>query len=699
MEERAEPENQYPSGDSARVFISYASQDAALVQKVCGGLEAAGFYCWIAPRDVVPGMLYAEGIVRAINDSKVLVLILSESAVASAHVGKEIERASSKRHPIIALRTDKATLPPAFEYFLNESQWIDIEEGGTDAAIAKLVSAVRRHLSPGATSAPTPANDANSSKRAAATPRRPWYIAASVMILALIAAFLLADKLRLHGLRGSTDRAASGSRQSIVVEDTGAKESHSASATSAEVFAPPAHSVAVLSCVNMSGEAKDEYFSDGLSEELLNSLARINELQVTARTSSFSFKNQAIDIPTVGRKLNVASVLEGSVRKAGKRVRITAQLISATSGFHLWSQTYDRDLTDIFALQTEIATAVAGALKVTLLGETRQRLKGGGTLNPQAFDAYLRGRGKKYMQNEEENRAALVAFEEAIALDPAFAEAYATRALALVWLANVWTPAEKERERIGIEARRSAEKAVSLAPTSGQAYGALALVLWSSTLDTAAIDAAFQRGLTLEPGNSDILLAYSRSAPGLGRADALSAADRAVTLNPLDSTAHVTRGLVLYFLRRHREARASLLEALRLGDNVISRYWAAANEVSVGNPAAAVRYSERDRESFYGQHILAIAYYQMGRKKDAYAVLNRMTTDNGDSAAYAYAQILAQWGQPERALEWLATAFRRPDTGSLDVIVDPMLDPIRGTPQFQEIVRRLQLTNAGGQTQ
>jgi tetratricopeptide (TPR) repeat protein len=238
-----------------------------------------------------------------------------------------------------------------------------------------------------------------------------------------------------------------------------------------------------------------------------------------------------------------------------------------------------------------------------------------------------------------------------------------------------------------------------LAPTSGQAYGALALVLWSTTVDGAAIDAALQRGLTLEPGNSEILMTYGRIAPGLGRTDALSAVDRAVTLNPLDSTAHLTRGLVLYFLRRHQEARASLIEALRLGDNVIGRLWAAANEISMGNPAAAVRYSERDREALYGQQMLAIAYYQLGRKKDAHAVLDRMTADNGDSTAYLYATIFAQWGQPERALEWLATALRLHDECLLDIIVDPRLDPIRGMPQFQEIVRRLHLPNAGGETQ
>src|ERR1700675_3522615 len=142
------PHGAKPTAEPARVFISYSSHDAGVAQSVCSALETAGFTCWIAPRDVVPGKQYADGIIRAINDSTILVVVLSEHAVASAHVGKELERASSKRHPIIALRTDTAPLIPAFEYFLSESQWIDVGAAGVDEAIGKLTEAVRRHLKP-----------------------------------------------------------------------------------------------------------------------------------------------------------------------------------------------------------------------------------------------------------------------------------------------------------------------------------------------------------------------------------------------------------------------------------------------------------------------------------------------------------------------------------------------------------------------
>ena len=164
---------------------------------------------------------------------------------------------------------------------------------------------------------------------------------------------------------------------------------------SASAFNPPPHSIAVLPFVNMSGDKEQEYFSDGLTEELLNSLAEINELQVAARTSAFSFKGKDTDIGTIARKLNVGAVLEGSVRRSSHTVRITAQLINAVTGFHLWSKTYDRDLGDVLKLQTEIATAVAEALKVTLLADTATKIELGGTHNSAAFDAYLHATGPR----------------------------------------------------------------------------------------------------------------------------------------------------------------------------------------------------------------------------------------------------------------------------------------------------------------
>jgi TolB-like protein len=186
----------------------------------------------------------------------------------------------------------------------------------------------------------------------------------------------------------------------------------------AATFAPPPHSIAVLPFVNMSGEKEQKYFSDGLSEELLNDLSRITELQVAGRTSSFYFKGKDVDLSTIARKLNVGSVLEGSVRRSGHTVRVTAQLINAVTGFHLWSETYDRNLSDILQVQTEIAKAVTSALKVTLLGEVTEKIELGGTRNPNALDAFLRGRKAYSGSGAKEMQDAIAEFSEAIRLDP-----------------------------------------------------------------------------------------------------------------------------------------------------------------------------------------------------------------------------------------------------------------------------------------
>jgi TolB-like protein len=388
-------------GNTARagartVFISYASQDATVANAVVGALEHAGLSCWIAPRDVEPGARYADEIVSAINDSRVVVLLLSAHSVASAHVGKELERASSKNRRIIALRTDASPLPHAFEYFLSESQWIEVGTGGIEAAAARLAESLHRHLG----SAPTADQDIGdvehaspkvSSKRARNT------LLSIAAVLAVVIASATAWKLWLANPSTATQRSAT------AITD---------------------RSIAVLPFVDMSPERDQEYFSDGLAEELLNQLAQIKELRLTARTSSFSFKGKNEDVRTIGEKLGVGNVLEGSVRKSGNRLRITAQLINATDGTHRWSKTYDRDMTDVFAVQEEIAMAVSEALSVSLDVGAMSRARGG-TTNLEAYDKFLRAQAVRRQQGGPNDvLQATQLFRETVALDPKFVQGW-----------------------------------------------------------------------------------------------------------------------------------------------------------------------------------------------------------------------------------------------------------------------------------
>jgi TolB-like protein len=246
----------------------------------------------------------------------------------------------------------------------------------------------------------------------------------------------------------------------------------------------PPHSIAVLPFVNMSGDASQEYFSDGLTEEILNSLSRINELQVAARTSAFSFKGKDTDIGTIARKLNVGAVLEGSVRRSAHTVRITAQLINAVTGFHLWSQTYDRNLGDILALQTEIANAVASGLKVSLLGDVAAKIELGGTHDAGAFDAYLRA-SKAYRTFHDRNgiQTAISEYSEAIRLDPQYALAFAGRSIELITYANEVATTEAAIRDSFDKAQADARKALALAPDLAEGHLALARFFFLGSLD------------------------------------------------------------------------------------------------------------------------------------------------------------------------------------------------------------------------
>ena len=458
----------------------------------------------------------------------------------------------------------------------------------------------------------------------------------------------------------------------------------------AVAFAPPPHSIAVLPFVNMSGDPSQEYFSDGLTEELLNSLSRINELQVAARTSSFSFQGEHPDIASVAHKLNVASVLEGSVRRSGHTVRVTAQLNNAMTGFHVWSQTYDRDLGDVLQLQTEIATAVAEALKVKLLGDVAERMELGGTRNPAAFDAYLRA-ASAYWQtvSARDNELVRAGYQEALRLDPNFALAYADLSIALNAYASFFAhgPAADDFLR---QARATALKAVALAPELAEGHLALALVQQNS-LDLAGASGEFERAVTLAPGNARVLRDYGDFAAMMGRTEAgIAAARRAVALDPLNSSSHGSLSTALWSARRYDEALAAYQNGRSLrpkdptGPLEALIYYALGDFEKMRAVCEGVGEALKDL-----QVCLPLAYHKLGRQADAETALSRFEALEGDAGAYDYATIYAQWGNTAKALEWLTTALRLRNGDLAYMKIDPLLDPLRNDPRFQAIEREL----------
>jgi TolB-like protein/Flp pilus assembly protein TadD len=667
---------------SHAVFLSYASQDAEAAQNICEALRTAGIEVWFDQSELRGGDAWDQSIRKQIKTCALFIPVISRTTHdrREGYFRLEWKLAVDRCHlmdadmafllPVVIddTRDDDERVPERFR----EVQWTRLPGGATPPA---FVERVRRLLSGEPAHGLT--RTASAATRVSAVPSTRKPVLASWRSKAA----LLATIAVLVGTLG------------YVVANRLGLSKRGAEVAPAIAFTPPPHSVAVLPFVNMSGDKEQEYFSDGLTEELLNSLSRINELQVAARTSSFSFQGEHPDIATVAHKLNVAAVLEGSVRRSAQTVRITAQLVNGITGFHLWSQTYDRDLGDVLALQTEIANAVASALKVTLLGDVAAKIELGGTHNPAAFDAYLRG-SKAYITRHEAKdvQTAITEYTEAIRLDSNYALAFVARSIASNELAGWWatTPAAA---RDGFDkALADAREAIALAPELGEAHQALAKVS-AAVLDFTRASDEYERAVTLAPGNAQVLQDYGRFAVLMGHTDAgVAAARRAVQLDPLNRNSHGDLSMTLVHARRYNEALAALQEALVVDpDYSQPYYWLA--RYALGNYQDTRALCELKPDDWGSQVCLAITYDKLGRHADAETQLGKLKASNGDASAYQYAQIYAQWGNAAQALSSLDTAMRLRDPGLEYLKIEILFDPLRKEPRFQAIMRELKFPN------
>jgi len=671
---------------SHAVFLSYASQDAEAAQKISDALRAAGIEVFLDQSELRGGDVWDQKIRREIHDCALFIPVISANT-ASRHEGYfrlEWDLADQRTHMIARSRVfvvpvclDATTqvaadVPESFQ----RVQWTRLPGGVTPAA---FVERVRRLLSG------EPAGTPSGAARVPAAPssRKPvlasWRskpaLLATITVLVVALGYLVVNRLMLskHGA------------------EIGAAPAPAGQSAPATAFSPPPHSIAVLPFANMSGDKEQEYFSDGLTEELLNSLSEINELQVAARTSAFSFKGTNTDIGTIARKLNVGAVLEGSVRRSANTIRITAQLINAVTGFHLWSKTYDRDLGDVLKLQTEIATAVASALKVTLLGDVAAKVELGGTGNPAALDAYLRGlKAARSIHDTKDLPAAIAAFTEAIGLDPHYALAFAGRSIALSTAASEATTEAAVREGFD-KARADARQALALAPDLAQAHVALADVSELGNLDFTLASEAYERALALAPGNAQVLRISGLFAAYMGHFDAgLAAIRRAVVLDPLANQSHSALGRALYAGRRYEEAVAASAQVISLEPDYKPTYGGRGLAYYGLRDLQSARASCETKPDYWAsKQCLSVIYDKLGRHADAEAELAKLRAWGGDGGAYQYATIYAQWGDRAKALEWLETAWRLRDPGLDNLKTDPLLDPLRHEPRFQAIEREL----------
>jgi TolB-like protein/Tfp pilus assembly protein PilF len=479
---------------------------------------------------------------------------------------------------------------------------------------------------------------------------------------------------------------------------------HRANAPAATVTAPPANtpsagvaspaasavSIAVLPFVNMSDDKANEYFSDGLTEELLNVLANVPGMRVIARTSSFSYKGKEVKISDVARDLNVDNVLEGSVRKSGSKVRITTQLIRAADSSHLWSETYDRDLNDIFKVQDEISGQVVDALKVRLLKADAGSPEVGGTKVSAAYEAYLKGRFLKNQGEAEETlTGALAAFDQAISLDPQYARAYVGRSDTLWRLgSNAYVPVEDAFQK----ARQAAERAIQLAPDLAEAYLSLSNPQAMVDLDLQSSSSSVERAVRLNPGSFDVQYAYSVYLSSLGRHDAaVAAAKRAVELDPISALSYANLSGVLANAHHYEDALAAARKAQSLAPlRPTNHSILGLALLPLGRLDEALAEFNKESVRWQRETGRAITLARMGKAAEARAEMETMRARMKDDASYQYAEICAQLGDLDQAFHWLDNARRVRDPGFMSgVFSDPLLDPLRSDPRYDRMITEL----------
>jgi serine/threonine protein kinase len=444
-------------------------------------------------------------------------------------------------------------------------------------------------------------------------------------------------------------------------------------------------SIAVLPFLDMSEKKDQGYFSDGLSEELITLLAQIQDLQVIARTSSFHFRNQDASLQEIARTLGVAHVLEGSVRRAGSTVRVTAQLIRTDDGVHLWSQSYDRDVKDIFQVQDDIAAAVVSSLKLKLLaiGSDPHRSD-----SPEAYNQFLLARQFGRRGNLEDIERAVADYKEAIALDPDYAAAYAGLSFSETAIAN----STQDATRFAL-AHDAAEKALQLAPQFVDAYRARALFRLE-TLDFAGARADSETALTLAPGESAVQSMYGVQIAASGKIpQAITAMTKAIDLDPLSSYAWCNVGLFQTATHDYAAARKSIERALAINPTADAFHFALGQlDLLQGRlPEAQAEFQKQGTEATRRMG-LAMVEYANGHDKQSLAALKELIAKNAGDSAYQIADAYAWRGEKDKAFEWLQRAYQQRDSGLNGIAWDPLLSSLKGDSRYGALLKQLELS-------
>lgn len=460
---------------------------------------------------------------------------------------------------------------------------------------------------------------------------------------------------------------------------------------------PNLKSIAVLPFANMSADADNEYFCDGLAEELLNALAKIEDLRVAARTSAFSFKGKNVDVSEVGKALRVNTVLEGSVRKSGNRIRITVQLVNATNGYHLWSERYDREMRDIFDVQDEITLAVVDALKVKLLGEKKAAILKRGTKDTKAFELYLRGLFYYNKRTAADIRKAIGLFQQAIERDPDYALAYASVAESYNTMTAYPYLSPQEASP---KAKASAIKALEIDPTLAEAHTTLATYFATYEWNWMQAERQFKRAIELSPNNTSAHFRYGlQYLAATGRnEEAIAELERVLEVEPLSLITGANLAAVYMFAGENKRALDQAKKTYELQPHFLTgRYFLGVSYNANGMYAEAIALSEKhletEPESQLFLRLVGYAYAKAGRRREAENVILkfREIAETKYVMSYWVANIYTALGDNDKAFTELETAFAEHDWELHRLKVDPFMNSLRDDPRFNEMVKRIGL--------
>jgi TolB-like protein len=448
--------------------------------------------------------------------------------------------------------------------------------------------------------------------------------------------------------------------------------------------------IAVLPLVNDTGDPSNEYFSDGLSEELISALAQIKELKVIGRTSSFHFKNKNEESKVIGAALGVGYLLEGSVRKSAGRARIAVNLVRASDGANVWSQIYDRTPPDIFAVQAEIAQSVAGALKVTLLGDVDKNPDAPSNQNVDAYNAYLQGRYYKARYSAADVRKAIDFFEAAIRSDPHYALAYADLSKSWWALGDMTGEDVAEANR---RARAAAERAVAENPNLADGHAALGQILISVDWDAKGAEVEYRRAAELAPASAEPKIGLSSVLADFGRIEeAVELLQQAVRLEPLTAAAHFDLARLLTSLGRYDEAVLSARKAIDLQpDGAGTWEMLALVEAKRGDGEAALKAAVQESDPDWRAYAMALAQQARGDRVAADAALDALIAGHSDDMSFQIATVYAFRGDADKTFEWLDRAYEKRDPGVMAIIDNPFTRELRSDPRFAAFCKKVGL--------